>query len=158
MKERKLFYNAAIREALWEEMERDPRVFVMGEDIATYGGVYKVTQGFLEHFGPDRVRDTPISEAAIVGVGIGAAIQGMRPIVEIMYVDFIPIAMDQIINQACQIHFISGGQVCVPLVIRTQGGAGPMRGRSIQKVSKPGLLTSRELRWLLPRPPMMQKG
>lgn len=128
MKEKTLFYNAAIKEAIWEEMERDPTVFVMGEDIATYGGVYKVTEGLLEHFGAERVRDTAISEAAIVGAGIGAAIQGMRPIVEIMYSDFIPISMDQIVNQACQIYFVSAGQVCVPLVIRTQGGAGAFAG------------------------------
>jgi pyruvate dehydrogenase E1 component beta subunit len=133
MNEREIFYNSAIREGILEEMERDPDVFVMGEDIATYGGVYKCTQGLLEHFGKERVRDSAISEAAIVGAGIGAAIQGMRPIVEIMYVDFIPISMDQIVNQACQIYFLSGGQVCVPLVIRTQGGAGAFAGAQHSK-------------------------
>lgn len=133
MKERKLFFNAAIREAICEEMERDPRVFAMGEDIATYGGVYKVTDGLVQHFGWERVRDTPVSEAAIVGAGIGAAIQGLRPIVEIMYVDFILISMDQIVNQASGIYFLSGGQICVPLVIRTQGGAGASAGAQHSK-------------------------
>ncbi len=133
MKERNLLYNVAIKEALREEMERDPSVFLMGEDIATYGGVYKATQGLLEQFGPERVRDSAISEAAIVGAGVGAAMQGMRPVVEIMYVDFIPIAMDQIISQACQIYFLSGGQICVPLVIRTQGGAGAFAGAQHSK-------------------------
>ena len=133
MDNRTIFYNAAVREAIWEEMERDPSVFVMGEDVATYGGVYKVTQGMLEHFGPERVRDSAISEAAIVGAGIGAAMQGMRPIVEIMYVDFIPIAMDQIINQACQMYFVTAGQVNVPLVIRTQGGSGAYAGAQHSK-------------------------
>ena len=130
MKEREVYYNSAIGEGIFEEMEKDPVVFVMGEDVATYGGVFKVTEGLLEHFGPERVRDTGISEAAIVGAGVGAAMQGMRPIVEIMYVDFIPISMDQIVNQAAELHFVSGGQVCVPIVIRTQGGVNAGAGSS----------------------------
>jgi len=136
MATRQLFFNAALREALVEEMTADDRVIVMGEDVAVYGGVYKVSHGLLERFGPERVRDTPISEAAIVGAGVGAAIQGLRPVVEIMYADFMPIAMDQIVNQAALMYFVSGGTVHVPLVIRTQGGsgsyAGPQHSKSLE--------------------------
>jgi pyruvate dehydrogenase E1 component beta subunit len=105
-------------------MRDDDDVFIMGEDIAEMGGSMGVTQGLLAEFGPDRVRNTPISEMAIVGAGIGAAMQGMRPIVEIMYEDFTTLAMEQIVNQAAKHRYMSGGQVKVPLTIRTQGGAG----------------------------------
>jgi len=117
-------YREAIRQALREEMRRDEAVFLLGEDIAEFGGSYKVTLGLLEEFGPERVRNTPISEASIIGAAVGSAIMGMRPIAEIMYIDFTPLCMDQIINQAAKIRYMSGGQVKVPLVIRTQGGAG----------------------------------
>ena len=105
-------------------MERDNDVFIMGEDIAEMGGSMAVTQGLLDEFGPDRVRNTPISEMAIVGAGIGAAIAGMRPIVEIMYEDFLTLSLEQIVNQAAKHRYMSGGQIKVPLTIRTQGGAG----------------------------------
>jgi pyruvate dehydrogenase E1 component beta subunit len=105
-------------------MREDDDVFIMGEDIAEMGGSMGVTQGLLAEFGPDRVRNTPISEMAIVGAGIGAAMQGMRPIVEIMYEDFTTLAMEQIVNQAAKHRYMSGGQLKVPLTIRTQGGAG----------------------------------
>ena len=105
-------------------MRDDDDVFIMGEDIAEMGGSMGVTQGMLAEFGPDRVRNTPISEMAIVGAGIGAAMQGMRPVVEIMYEDFTTLAMEQIVNQAAKHRYMSGGQVKVPLTIRTQGGAG----------------------------------
>jgi pyruvate dehydrogenase E1 component beta subunit len=105
-------------------MRRDDDVFIMGEDIAEMGGSMGVTQGMLEEFGPERVRNTPISEMAIVGAGIGAAIAGMRPIVEIMYQDFTTLAMEQIVSQAAKHRYMSGGQIKVPLTIRTQGGAG----------------------------------
>ncbi len=105
-------------------MRADEDVFIMGEDIAEMGGSMGVTQGMLVEFGPDRVRNTPISEMAIVGAGIGAAMQGMRPVVEIMYEDFTTLAMEQIVNQAAKHRYMSGGQVTVPLTIRTQGGAG----------------------------------
>jgi acetoin:2,6-dichlorophenolindophenol oxidoreductase subunit beta len=105
-------------------MRADDDVFIMGEDIAEMGGSMGVTQGMLAEFGPDRVRNTPISEMAIVGAGIGAAMQGMRPVVEIMYEDFTTLAMEQIVNQAAKHRYMSGGQVSVPLTIRTQGGAG----------------------------------
>jgi acetoin:2,6-dichlorophenolindophenol oxidoreductase subunit beta len=119
-----LSYREAVRDALSRAMREDPDVFIMGEDIAEMGGSMAVTQGMLAEFGPERVRNTPISEMAIVGSGIGAAIQGMRPVVEIMYEDFTTLAMEQIVNQAAKHRYMSGGQVTVPLTIRTQGGAG----------------------------------
>jgi pyruvate dehydrogenase E1 component beta subunit len=105
-------------------MRRDEDVFIMGEDIAEMGGSMGVTQGMLEEFGPDRVRNTPISEMAIVGAGIGAAVAGMRPIVEVMYQDFMTLAMEQLVQQAAKHRYMSGGQIKVPLTLRTQGGAG----------------------------------
>jgi acetoin:2,6-dichlorophenolindophenol oxidoreductase subunit beta len=117
-------YREAVRDTLSRAMRTDDRVFIMGEDIAEMGGSMGVTQGMLAEFGPERVRNTPISEIAIVGAGIGAAIQGMLPIVEIMYEDFLTISMEQIVNQAAKHRTMSGGQVKVPLTIRTQGGAG----------------------------------
>ena len=121
---RKITYREALKEALREEMRRDPRVFLLGEDIAQFGGSYKVTQGLLDEFGPERVRNTPISEAAIVGAAVGAALTGMRPVAELMYVDFSGIAMDQIANQAAKNRYMFGGKALVPMVLRTQGGAG----------------------------------
>src|ERR671915_375218 len=119
-----LSYREAVRDALARAMREDDGVFVMGEDIAEMGGSMGVTQGLLGEFGPDRVRNTPISEMAIVGTGIGAAMQGMRPVVEIMYQDFLTLSMEQIVNQAAKHRTMSGGQLKVPLTIRTQGGAG----------------------------------
>jgi pyruvate/2-oxoglutarate/acetoin dehydrogenase E1 component len=119
-----LSYREAVRDAMVQAMRSDPDVFVMGEDIAEMGGSMGVTQGMLQEFGSDRVRNTPISEMAIVGAGIGAAMQGMRPIVEIMYQDFTTLAMEQIVNQAAKHRYMSGGQLKIPLTIRTQGGAG----------------------------------
>jgi acetoin:2,6-dichlorophenolindophenol oxidoreductase subunit beta len=117
-------YREAVRDALSELMRGDDRVFIMGEDIAEMGGSMGVTQGMLAEFGPERVRNTPISEMAIVGAGIGAAMQGMRPVVEIMYEDFLTLSTEQIVNQAAKHRYMSGGQIKVPLTIRTQGGAG----------------------------------
>ena len=119
-----LTYREAVRDALGKALREDESVFIMGEDIAEMGGSMAVTQGLLDEFGPGRVRNTPISEMAIVGSGIGAAVQGMRPIVEIMYEDFLTISMEQLVNQAAKHRTMSGGQVKVPLTIRTQGGAG----------------------------------
>lgn len=121
---RTIMYREALNEALREEMRRDPTVFLLGEGIAERGGSYKVTVGLLEEFGPKRVIDTPIAEASFTGAGIGAAITGMRPVVEILFVDFAMLAMDQIVNQAAKCNFITGGKGKVPLVIRTQGGVG----------------------------------
>jgi pyruvate dehydrogenase E1 component beta subunit len=119
-----LTYREAVRDALAHALRTDDRVFLMGEDIAEMGGSMGVTQGLLDEFGPKRIRNTPISEMAIVGAGIGSAMQGMRPIVEIMYEDFLTLSMEQLVNQAAKHRTMSGGQVTVPLTIRTQGGAG----------------------------------
>jgi pyruvate dehydrogenase E1 component beta subunit len=117
-------YREAVRDSLARALREDESVFVMGEDIAEMGGSMAVTQGLLEEFGPGRIRNTPISEMAIVGSGIGAAMQGMRPVVEIMYEDFLTLSMEQLVNQAAKHRTMSGGQLKVPLTIRTQGGAG----------------------------------
>ena len=119
-----LSYREAVRDALSRAMREDENVFVMGEDIAEMGGSMGVTQGMLAEFGPERVRNTPISEMALVGSGIGAAMQGMRPVVEVMYEDFLTLSAEQIINQAAKHRYMSGGQLKVPLTVRTQGGAG----------------------------------
>jgi pyruvate/2-oxoglutarate/acetoin dehydrogenase E1 component len=119
-----MMYREALRRALDEEMQRDALVFLMGETIAERGGSYKVTEGLLKKFGPGRVIDTPIAEASFTGMAIGAALVGCRPVVEILFVDFALLAMDQIVNQAAKYEFISGGQGRVPMVLRTQGGAG----------------------------------
>jgi len=119
-----LTYREAVRDALSRAMREDEDVFIMGEDIAEMGGSMGVTQGMLAEFGPERVRNTPISEIAIVGTGIGAAMQGMRPGVEIMYQDFLTLSMEQLVNQAAKHRTMSGGQLKVPLTVRTQGGAG----------------------------------
>ena len=122
---RKITYREALREALREEMRRDPTVFLLGEDIGRYwGGAFKVTEGLAEEFGDERVRDTPISESAIIGAAVGAAITGMRPVAEIMFGDLTALAVDQIANQAAKIRYMFGGQAKVPLVIRTPFGAG----------------------------------
>lgn len=122
---RKITYREALREALREEMHRDPTVFLLGEDIGKFwGGAFKVTEGLAEEFGDERVRDTPISESAIIGTGVGAAITGMRPVAEIMFGDLTALAMDQIANQAAKICYMFGGQAKCPLVIRTPFGAG----------------------------------
>src|SRR2546426_6904745 len=119
-----LSYREAVRDAMVQAMRRDDDVFIMGEDIAEMGGSMGVTQGMLAEFGPERVRNTPISEMALAGAAIGAAMQGMRPIAEIMYEDFITLATEQIVNQAAKHRYMSGGQVTVPVTFRTQGGAG----------------------------------
>jgi acetoin:2,6-dichlorophenolindophenol oxidoreductase subunit beta len=121
---RELTYADAIREAMCEEMRRDPRVFILGEDIGVYGGAFGVTKGMLAEFGEERVRDTPLSECAIAGAAVGAAVTGMRPIAEIMFSDFMTIAMDQLVNQGAKIHYQFGGQASVPMVLRTPGGSG----------------------------------
>jgi acetoin:2,6-dichlorophenolindophenol oxidoreductase subunit beta len=124
----KLSYREAIRRALREELKRDPSVVLMGIDIGKAGGVFKVTQGLAEEFGGTRVRDTPISEAAIVGAALGAAITGLRPVAEIMFADFAAVAMDQIVNQAAKFRYVCGGQTSVPLVIRAATGGGVSYG------------------------------
>jgi pyruvate/2-oxoglutarate/acetoin dehydrogenase E1 component len=121
---REITYRQALNEALAEEMEQDERVFIMGEDVAIYGGAYGVTKDLWQKFGDERVRDTAISEQVITGAAVGAAMTGMRPVAEIMYVDFLTLAMDQLVNQAAKIRYMFGGKAKVPMVLRTQGGAG----------------------------------
>jgi pyruvate dehydrogenase E1 component beta subunit len=118
----------AISQALWEELERDERVFIMGEEIGVWGGTYAVTRGFYDHFGEKRIRDTPIAEAAIIGSAIGAAMVGLRPIAELMTINFAFVAMDHIVNQAPKMRYMFGGQMKVPLVIRAVGGGGRQLG------------------------------
>jgi pyruvate dehydrogenase E1 component beta subunit len=121
---RRITYREAVREAIREALHRDPRVFLMGEDVGRYGGAYAVSKGLLAEFGADRIRDTPLSESTFVGAGIGAALGGARPIVEVMTVNFSLLALDQIVNNAATIRHMSGGQFSVPLVIRMATGAG----------------------------------
>ncbi|HEY4689912.1 MAG TPA: alpha-ketoacid dehydrogenase subunit beta [Anaerolineae bacterium] len=120
---RELTFAEAIREALAEEMRRDPRVFIVGEDVAEAGTPFKVLSGLVEEFGPERVIDSPISEAGITGLGVGVAMTGLRPVVDIMFGDFITLTMDQMVNQAAKVHYMSGGKLKVPLVLRTTLGA-----------------------------------
>ncbi|WP_169237442.1 alpha-ketoacid dehydrogenase subunit beta [Candidatus Roseilinea sp. NK_OTU-006] len=127
---RELTYTQALREALTEEMERDPNIILMGEDIGAYGGVFRVTEGLLARFGPERVRDTPISEAGFIGMGVGLAMTGKRPVPELMFMDFALVAADSIWNQAAKMRAMSGGRVKVPMVIRAQQGGG--RGNGAQ--------------------------
>src|SRR5512137_2432397 len=118
----------AISQAMWEEMERDPNVFIMGEEVGVWGGSYAVTKGFYDHFGGERVRDTPIAEASIIGAAIGAAMVGQRPIAELMTINFAFSAMDYIVNQAAKLRYMFGGQFMLPLVIRAVGGGGRQLG------------------------------
>ncbi|OQW32725.1 MAG: pyruvate dehydrogenase [Nitrospira sp. SG-bin1] len=120
----KMTYREAVRAGLREALQNDPRVFLMGEDVGKYGGTYACSKGFLEEFGPERIRDTPLSESTFVGAGIGAALGGMRPIVEVMTVNFSLLALDQIVNNAATIRHMSGGQFSIPLVVRMATGAG----------------------------------
>ncbi len=128
MSTREMTYGSAIRETLREEMKKDPRIFVIGEDVGAFGGAFKVTQGLLDEFGPERMIDTPISESAIVGVALGAALVGMKPIAEIMYMDFLQLSMQQLVTQASRARFLSGGKLSVPLIVRTQYSLGRTYG------------------------------
>jgi len=121
---REITYLEAVREALTQEMRQDPEVFVIGEDVGVYGGAFGVTRGMLEEFGSERIRDTPISEAAIAGAATGSALMGMRPVMEIMFMDFLTISMNQLVNQAAKIHFMFGGKANIPMVVRAPAGSG----------------------------------
>jgi len=151
-------FGEAIRQAYSEEMKRDENVFLIGEDVGRWGSLYRSSKGLLEEFGPERIKDAPISEAAIAGCGVGSALMGMRPIVEIMYIDFITIAMDQIVNHAAKWPQLSGGKVKLPIVFKTQGGAGrrnsSQHSQSLENwfVGIPGLIT------VMPSTPYDVKG
>jgi acetoin:2,6-dichlorophenolindophenol oxidoreductase subunit beta len=121
---REITYQEAVREAMSQIMRQDERVFLMGEDIGVYGGAFGVSRGMIEEFGPDRIRNTPISEAGIAGAAIGSALTGMRPILELQFSDFVTIAMDQLVNQAAKLRYMYGGKASVPLVVRAPGGSG----------------------------------
>ncbi len=158
MSERGLSYREAVAEAMAEEMRRDPRIFLMGEDVGEHGGAFGASRGLYKEFGAERVRDTPISESVIAGAGLGAALTGMRPIVEIMYMDFMAMAMDSIVNQIAKVKYMFGGRAVVPLTIRTAYGAG--RGNAAQHsqsleswfVAVPGLILA------MPSTPYDAKG
>ncbi len=158
MEARTLTYAQAIQEALAEEMERDERVFVMGEDVGVWGNLYGCTKDLLARFGGDRVVDTPIAEAGFTGCAVGSAAAGLRPVVEIMFIDFVSRAMDQLVNHAARWHQLSNGKVTVPLVVRTQGGVGTrnssQHSQSLENwfVNVPGLLV------VMPATPYDAKG
>jgi len=151
-------YTEAIRETLAEEMQRDCDVFLFGEDIGVYGGAFGVTRGLLDRFGADRVIDTPISEAGLVGAAIGAALAGSRPVVEIMFMDFITLAMDQILNQAAKLHYVLGEQARCPLVIRTPGGGGRCYGPTHSQSLEGMFLHVPGLRIVAPATPADARG
>jgi len=155
---RELTYADALREGLREEMLRDPSVILLGEEIGVFQGVYKVTRGLLEEFGPERVRDTPISEAAIAGAAVGLALTGFKPVAEIMYMDFMPICMDQLATQAAKMRFMSGGQLKVPLVLRTQYSLGRQHGSQHSQFTPAWFLQVPGLKIVLPSNPYDAKG
>jgi pyruvate/2-oxoglutarate/acetoin dehydrogenase E1 component len=159
--DRILTYAEALNEALREEMARDERVFCIGEDIGRWGaggGVYGVTRGLLDAFGPERVRDTPVSEEAIVGLAVGAALLGMRPVAEIMYSDFLTLAMDPIVNQAAKIRYMFGGQASVPMVVRTNSGAPGNKAAQHSQSLEAWFLHVPGLRVVTPSTPADAKG
>lgn len=156
---REISYRDALREAMREEMTRDENVFLLGEDIADpFGGTYKVTLGLSSEFGTERVRNTPISESAIIGASLGAALRGMRPVAELMYIDFTAVCMDQLVNQVAKIRYMSGGQAKVPLVVRTQGGAGRSSAAQHAQSLEAWFLHAPGLKVVMPSTPYDAKG
>jgi len=155
---REITYRQALNEALREELEKDERVFIMGEDVAIYGGAYGVTTDLWKKFGDERVKDTPISESAIVGIGLGAALTGMRPVVEIMYIDFIPLCLEQLNNQVAKIRYMFGGKCTVPLTIRTEGGAGRTLGAHHSQSLEAWLIHIPGIKVVMPSTPYDAKG
>jgi len=155
---RELTYSQALREALTEEMTRDPNILLLGEDIGVYGGVFKVTEGLLAKFGPERVRETPISEAGFVGMGVGLALTGKRPVCELMFMDFAFVASDQIFNQAAKMRYMSGGRVKTPLLIRTQQGGGRGNGAQHSQCLETFFTHIPGLKVVLPATPYDAKG
>jgi pyruvate/2-oxoglutarate/acetoin dehydrogenase E1 component len=158
MKMREITYAEALREALREEMIRNPNVMLLGEEIGVFGGAYKITRGLLEEFGPERVRDTPISEIAIAGAAIGLALTGFKPVAEIMYMDFLPICLDQLATQAAKIHFMSGGGLKVPMVLRTQYSLGRQHGSQHSQFFPSWFFQVPGLKVVLPGTPYDAKG
>jgi len=158
VEEREIYYSWAVREALAEEMERDPRVILLGEDIGRYGGAFKVTEGLIDRFGPDRVRNTPISENTIVGVATGAAVCGLRPVAEIMFMDFMTLAMDQLVNHAAKYRYMYGPQARVPLVVRTPAGGGRGYGATHSQSLEGWFMSVPGLKVVAPATPADAKG
>lgn len=155
---RTISYSDALREALTEELRRDGNVFVMGEDIGPYGGAFGVTRGMLDTFGPERVVDTPISEAGFVGIAVGASLMGSRPVVEIMFMDFIPLAMDPIVNQAAKLRYVYGPQATCPVVIRTAAGGGRRYGPTHSQTFESWFMHTPGLTVIAPATPADAKG
>ncbi len=155
---REITYADAIREALSEEMRADPRVFLLGEDIGIYGGAFGVTKGMVQEFGEERVRDTPLSEHAITGTAAGAALTGMRPVVEIMFSDFLTIALEQLANQAAKSHYQFGGQGSVPMVLRTAGGSGTGAAEQLSQSLEAWVCHVPGLKVVIPSTPADAKG
>ena len=150
-------FNEAIRSALHEEMARDESVFVIGEDVSTHGGPYKVTDGIPEAF-PGRIFETPIAEAGIVGIGVGAAMAGMRPVVELMYLDFVTCAMDEVVNQAAKMRYMTGGQARVPMVIRLPCGIGRLLAAQHSQIMESWFMHVPGLQVVVPSTPADAKG
>ena len=146
----KMTYREALRQALVDAMREDSSIFILGEEVGRYGGAYGVTKGLIDEFGEQRVLDTPISEAAIVGAAVGAAMSGMRPVAELMYVDFIGMTMDQLGNQAAKIRYMFGGQIGVPMVLRTQGGTGRSAGAQHSQSLEAYIMHTPGLRLVMP--------
>lgn len=155
---REITYRDAVREALREEMQRDERVFLLGEDIAHYGGVFKVTMGMVQEFGEKRIKDTPLSESVIVGASVGAALVGMRPVVEIMFADFLTLAMEHIVNTAAKMRYMCEGEARVPMVIRAPQGAGTSSGAHHCQSVEGWLMNIPGIKLVLPSTPYDAKG
>ena len=148
----------SIQKGLAEALDADPNVFIMGEDIGDYGGAYAITSGFLEKYGPERIKDTPISEAAFIGAGIGSAAAGLKPIIELMSISFSLVAFDQIVNMAANIRYMSGGQINVPMVIRAPTGAGMQLGATHSQSFETWLSEVPGLKVIMPCFPYEAKG
>ena len=155
---REITYREAIREALREELRRDGSVFLFGEDVAEYGGVFRVTDGLLAEFGPERIFDTPLSESAIVGAAVGASLMGMRPVAEVMFADFTGVAMDAIVNHAAKMNYMSGGGTSAPIVVRMAYGAGPRWGSHHTQSVESWLANVPGLTIVMPASPYDAKG
>jgi len=155
---REITYLEAINEALGEAMEKEKKVFLMGEDIGAYGGAFKVTSGLLQKFGPERVMDTPISEAAIVGAAVGASLLGLKPVAEIMYMDFMPLSMDQLVTHAAKLHYFSGGQLEAGMILRTQYSLGRAHGAQHSGFLPAWFLQAPGLKVAVPSTPYDAKG